>query len=171
MKKVSLSMESFVTLLLLHLAKNTKIIDFNNPDNRYACIPFAYKEIIQNILCAENRWKEMFSCLINIEEYFDVHFLWESKMSNMMDNILKKMGKTVVCDFERDKFLVPFDIVEINLLSKNYNNKIINDRMDHFTNLLNAYIYTREFKENHYDYSARSVVRMKKLNEEHIEKF
>lgn len=171
MNNVSLSMESFVTMMLLYLAKNTKIIDYNDPDKKYACIPFAYKEIIQNILCAENRWKEMFSCLINIDEYFDDHFLWESKMSNMMDDVLKKMGKTVVCDFERDKFLVLFDTVEINLLSKNYNNKIINDRMDHFTNLLNDYIYTREFKENHSDYSARSAVRMKKLNEKKIEKF
>lgn len=164
MKKESLSMESFVTLMLLHLAKNTKIIDLNNPDNRYACIPFAYKEIIQNILCADNRWKEMFSCLIDIDEYFDDHFLWELKMSNIMDDVIKKMGKTVICEFVKDRFLVLFDSVEMELLSKKYNDKIVNDRMDHFTRLLTDYIYTREFKENHFDYSAKSVVKMRKLN-------
>jgi len=171
MKKVSLSMEAFVTLMLLHLAQKSEIVDLINTNYRYACIPFAYKEIIQNILCAENRWKEMFSCLIDIEEYFDDHFLWELKMSKALDDVLKKMGKTVKLDFIKDRFIVHFDVDEISLLSKKFNNIIINDRMGHFTNLLNDYIYTRRFKEEHFDYSASSVVKMKKLSEKQIEKF
>lgn len=171
MKNYSLSLEHFVTLMLIYLARKTQIIDLRNPNKKYACIPFAYKEIIQNILYAENRWKDMFSCLINVEEYFDDHFLWENKMSIALECVLKKLGKNVECDFEKDKLLIVFTDEELNELMKKYNNRNINNRMDHFTNLLNDYIYTREFKENFHNYSAKSVEKVRLLNQKKIENF
>lgn len=163
MKNKCLSLYDFVTLMLIHLAKKSQIIDMRYQDLKYACIPFAYKEIIQNILCAENRWKEMFSTIINVNEYFDDHFRWETLMSNTLDKVIKNMNKTVIVDFVRDKFIITFTDDEINNLIKQYPNEKINNSVDHFTNLLNDYIYTREYKENFYDYSSRSVEKMRIL--------
>ena len=158
-----LSLEDFVTLMLIHLAKKEMIIDFRYPNLKYACIPFAYKEIIQNILCAENRWKEMFSILIDVNKYFDNHFGWEIEMSNTLDKVIKNMRKTVKVDFIRDKFIITFSNDELDNLIKKYPNEEINTTMDHFTNLINDCIYTREHKENFYDYSSRSVEKMRIL--------
>lgn len=171
MKHKCLSLYDFVTLMLIHLAKNSQIIDIVNTNLKYACIPFSYKEIIQNILCAENRWKEMFSKLINVDEYFDDHFGWEINMSNTLDKVIKNMNKTVKVDFVRDKFIITFTNDEINNLIKQYPNEEINNSMDHFTNLLNDYIYTREFKEEFHNYSATSVEKMRVLRNKQIIKY
>lgn len=171
MENKCLSLYDFVTLMLIHLAKNSQIIDVTNPNLKYACIPFSYKEIIQNIFCAENRWKEMFSKLINVDEYFDDHFGWEINMSNTLDKVIKNMNKTVNVDFVRDKFVITFTDDEINNLIKQYPNEEINNSMDHFTNLLNDYIYTREFKEEFYNYSAISVEKMRVLRNKQISKY
>ena len=171
MNNKCLSLYDFVTLMLIHLAKKSQIIDMRYPDLKYACIPFAYKEIIQNILCAENRWKEMFSTLINVDEYFDNQFGWEIEMSNTLDKVVKNMGKTVTVDFVRDKFIITFTNDELNNLIKQYPNEEINNSMDHFTNLLNDYIYTREFKEEFHNYSAKSIEKMKILRDKQIRKY
>jgi len=138
MENKCLSLYDFVTLMLIHLAKNSQIIDVTNPNLKYACIPFSYKEIIQNIFCAENRWKEMFSTIINVDEYFDDHFVWEINMSNALDKVIKNMNKIVKVDFVRDKFIITFTDDEINNLIKQYPNEEINNSMDHFTNLLTS---------------------------------
>ncbi len=171
MKNKCLSLYDFVTLMLIHLAKKSQIIDIRYSHLKYACIPFAYKEIIQNILCAENRWKEIFSTLINVDEYFDDHFGWEIEMSNTLDKVVKNMGKIVKVDFVRDKFIITFTNDELNNLIKKYPNEEINNSMDHFTNLLNDYIYTREFKEEFHNYSAISVEKMRVLRNKQISKY
>ena len=171
MEKKCLSLYDFVTLMLIHLAKKSQIIDIRYPHLKYACFPFAYKEIIQNILCAENRWKEMFSTLINVNEYFDDHFGWEIEMSNALDKVIKNMGKTVTVDFVRDKFIITFTNDEITNLIKQYPNEEINNSVDHFTNLLNDYIYTRYFKEELDNYSSISVEKMRVLRDKKISKY
>lgn len=171
MKNKCLLLDDFVTLMLIHLAKKEMIIDIRYPNLKYACIPFAYKEIIQNILCAENRWKDMFSILIDVDEYFEDHFGWEINMSNTLDKVIKNMRKTVRVDLVRDKFIITFTNDELNNLIKKYPNEEINNSMDHFTNLLNDYIYTRDFKENFYNYSAKSVEKMRVLKDKQISKY
>lgn len=41
--------------------------------------------------------------------------------------------------------------------------------MDHFTNLLVDYIYTREFQENQYDYYASAVKKMHDIREKQLD--
>ena len=171
MENKCLSLDDFITLMLIHLAKKELIIDIRYPNLKYACIPFAYKEIIQNILCAENRWKEMFSKIIDVDEYFDSHFSWERQMSNTLDRVIKEMGKTVQVNFYSDKFIIAFTNDELDQLIKNYPDDEIHSTMDHFTNLLNNYIFTREHKENFFDYSAKSVEKMKILEKKRESKY
>lgn len=163
-----LSLNDFLTLLLVHLANNSEWVDKNNPKNKYACIPFAYKEIIQNILCAENGWKEKFSVLINVDEYFDNHFIWEMNMSDSLDTLLTDLGKTVVPDFQRDQFVIAFTDSEVSQIMKKYSDVDTNDVMEHFARLLNDFIYTRRFKEEFINYSSKSVEHMKLLRRKEV---
>ena len=67
-----------------------------------AVIPVDYKQRIENILCAENGWKEKFSILIDTDEYFQDHFAWEQKLAIQIKNILQQIGKNYEYNFEGD---------------------------------------------------------------------
>lgn len=161
--KFVLSMEDFTILMLGMLAKNSKLKDLNNPDNKIACLPFNYKQIIENILCANNAWKDKFSLLINIDDYFYDHFSWEMSLSFMIEEVLKKFDKEIKCDFVNDLFKIEFSSAEVNDILNKYNNEYLLDTMNHFTSLLTDYIYTRHFQERFCDYSARAVKKMHDL--------
>ena len=164
----TIKIEDFVYLLLATLGTKPQIIDLNDRNKEIVSIPSNYKQRIQNILCAENRWKEMFSCLINIEEYFDNHFAWENELARTLKIILQVMHKEVVYDFERDLLLITFTEEEIATIMNRYDDEEIKNSMDHFTNLLTDYIYSTEFQEHHYDYYAHSVKKMHDLYESEI---
>ena len=164
----NLKIEDFAYLLLGTLGTKSQIINLNDRDKRIVSLPSNYKQRIQNILCAENRWKEMFSGLINIEEYFDNHFAWEIELAKALKNVLVEMGKNIEYDFVNDSLIITFAKEEIESILSRYENEELVTNMDHFTNLLTDYIYTREFQENHYDYYASSIKRMHELLEAKI---
>lgn len=146
--KECLNLNDFVYLMLAHLASNSPIIDLNNPSNKYICLPATYKQIIENILYAKNGWYNDFSSLINMDEYFEDHFLWEQQMSEELKNVLNNLDKKMEYDFERDNILIIITENELSEIRKKYNNEEINNKMDHFTNLLTSYTYTREYQKN-----------------------
>ena len=159
-----IKIEDFVYLLLGTLGTKPTIIDLNNRDKIIVSIPSNYKQIIQNILCAENRWKEMFSCLIDVEEYFDNHFAWENLLAQTLKKVLKDMNKNVLYDFERDSLIINFTKEEVSDILNRYKSDELKNTVDHFTNLLTDYIYTREYQEEHHDYYAKSVKKMHDLS-------
>ena len=167
--KKTLSIEEFVELLLATLANNPKIISLEDKENKIAALPTNYKQIIENILCAENRWNEMFSILIDTEDYFDDHFTWEYELAITFKEILKKLNKKVEYDFLRDNLLISFNKNEINIIMEKYQDEYLKNTMEHFANLLTDFIYTRRFQEQFYDYSALAVQKMKKLYEKELE--
>lgn len=144
---VPLELTDFIHLLLITLAKNSKYYDFKNPTIKYACLPANYKEIINQILSERNGWHEKFSVLIDIEEYDKDHLKWEEKMSLTFKKILKDLGKTIEYNLEYDRLIIPFKTIELLKQMEKYNDEKINDIMEHFTNLLTSYVYTREYKE------------------------
>jgi len=162
----SLPIEEFVTLLLAILANDSKMIDLDNKDKKIVSLPSNYKQIIENILCAENGWKEKFSILIDTEDYFDDHFGWETNLAFALEKVLKELNKDVCYNFLTDRILVEFNQKEIDMIIDKYQDEYLKNTMNHFANLLNDYIYTRSFQEKFYDYSALAVDKMKKLNRE-----
>ena len=158
-----ITIEDFVYLLLATLANKSKIIDLSDRSKKIVSIPSNYKQIIENILCAENRWNEMFSRLIDVEKYFDDHFDWERELAITLRIVLETMNKNIEYDFERDLLLINFTQEEIEKIMNRYEDEDLKNTMDHFSNLLTDYIYTREFQEEHYDYSACSVRKMHDL--------
>ena len=161
--KKTLSLNEFTILMIATLADNSKIIDWENRDKRIAVLPVDYKQRIENILCAENGFKEKFSILIDIDEYFQDHFAWEEKLAIQIKNFLQRMGKDFEYDFVMDSIRISFTQKEIGLILSNYRNNNIKKIMRHFTSVMGDNIYTREFQEHFYDYNSRSVLYMKRL--------
>lgn len=161
-EKKCLSLEDFTILMFGVLAKNSKIHDLDDFYKKIACLPFNYKQNIENILCADNRWKDMFSILLDVDDYFYDHFAWEMNFSYMINKVLGDFNKKIECDLVMDRFRVCFTNDEVNYILSKYDEEVIN-RMDHFTNLITDYIYTRQFQEMFYDYSANSVKKMQDL--------
>ena len=155
----TLEINDFTTLLLGTLAQESLIFDLNNPNQKIAFLPFSYKQIIENILCAENGWKEEFSSLIDIEEYFDDHFAWEHKLTYEIQEVLNTLNKKLEIDLKYDRLLITFTQEELNLILAKYP-KVIKNKMNHFANLLTGYIYTREYQEKFNDFYATSVAKM-----------
>lgn len=162
MKKV-LSLNDFTILMIATLANNSKIIDWENRDKKIAVIPVDYKQRIENILCAGNGFKERFSILIDINEYFQDHFAWEQQLAMQIKTFLQQMGKKFEYDFVMDSINISFTRKEISLMLSHYKDDNVKDIMCHFTSLIDDNIYTREFQEQFIDYNARSVQYMKKF--------
>ena len=159
----ALSLNGFAILLIVTLANNSKVIDLINKDNKVAVIPVDYKQRIENIMCAENGWKDRFSVLIDIDEYFDDHFAWEQQLALQIKNVLQQMNKNFEYDFLRDSINISFSQGEIDLILSHYKNDNVKNIMNHFASLISDYIYTREFQEQFHDYNSRSIQYMKKL--------
>lgn len=161
--KDTLSLNDFTILMIATLADNSKFIDFANRDKRIAVIPVDYKQRIENILCAENGWKEEFSILINIDEYFEDHFAWEQQLATQIKAVIERLGKNFEYDFLGDSINISFIQKEIDFILSNYKDENMKNIMNHFTSLLSDFIYSRTFQEEFHDYSSRSVQYMKKL--------
>lgn len=167
-RNCTLSLNDFVFLMFAMLAKNSKLNDLKDSNIKIACLPFNYKQIIENILCADNGWKEKFSILIDIDEYFDDHFGWEMNLAYVISNVLNSLNKKIDYDLVMDRFSVSFTSDEVDAVLSKYNDEKLLNTMAHFTNLLTNLIYTRQFQEQFYDYSARAVKKMHDLYEMEI---
>lgn len=154
----ALDLSDFVKMLLITLASTSK------SDQKVAYLPTNYKQIIQNIICADNDWKDEFSLLIDMDEYFEDHFSWELNLSIALKESLEELKKTVKYNFEKDALEINFTKTELDLMMKKYDDKSVINVMNHFASLLVSKIYTREFQEDFYDYNAISVLKMKELN-------
>ena len=86
----------------------------------------------------------------------------------MISNVLNSLNKKIDYDLVMDSFRVSFTTDEVNDILSKYNNEKLLNTMDNFTNLLTDLIYTRQFQERFYDYSARSVKKMHDLYEMEI---
>jgi len=156
-RKNVIKLTDFVSLLFATLACNSKIKDKNN---KIVFLPANYKQIIENILCADNGWRDEFSCLIDMDDYFEDHFDWEFRLSLVIKNMLFEMNKSFDYNFECDLLLFSFSKEEIEKIMNSFQNDKLKNIMNHFANLLVDYIYTREYQENFYDYSAVAVKKM-----------
>lgn len=159
-KRKVLDIKDFVYLLLATLAKNTKIIDSRDKNKKIISLPIQYKQIIENILCADNCWNEKFSILIDIEEYFRDHFVWEIKLAAALKEALIGLDKTFEYGFEVDQLFICFTQDEINTILSRYQDEELKKVMNHFANLLVDFIYTREYQETYHDYYASAVRKM-----------
>lgn len=158
--KLPLEINEFVDLMLATMAEASRITDPKFPTDKKISLPTNYKQRIENILCSGNNWKNRFSQLINIDEYFSDHFEWESKLAKTLKNKLIKAGKIAEYSFETDSLLITISKKEIDKIYERFPDNNLRSAMKHFTSLLQDFIYTREFQERFYDYSADAVAKM-----------
>lgn len=157
----TLSVEEFAELMLASLANKDK----SNSEIKKAELPSNYKQIIQNIMCACNGWSEKFREFIDANEYFYDNFYWEFTLVNAIELFLIKLNKKYTYDFKTERIIIEFTDEEIKTILKKYPEDMC-ENMDHFTNLLIDYIYTREYQEKFIDYSAAAIKTMKMIKKE-----
>ena len=165
MKRV-LSKKQFCLLLLAKLAEKTPIIQAKagNKDKLICCLPARYKQNIQNIICEQNGWTEKFSNLIDVEEYFNDHFAWESNLSNALEEVLKELKKSYKYNFYHDRIEITFTQEEVDAILNKFT-KPVRENMDHFANLVGDYMYTRQHQEAFRPEDEKSIKLMHDLNE------
>lgn len=169
--KKNLDLTDFTYLLLATLAKKNIRYDGirYNKNIKTAVLPLYYKEVIERILCNPNRWKYMFSVLIDMDDYFNDHFIWELKFSRELDKVVGELNKKMILDLECDQILIKFSNEEIEEILAKYSDidEEVKKRLDHFTNLLNDVIFERQFVEEFYrdrNFTAIHLEEIEKYN-------
>lgn len=164
MSKDTLSLKQFTYLMLVSLADNSSIIDLKRPHIKICALPSNYKQCIENILCAPNKWKEMFSKLIDVEKYFDDHFAWERELSKNIKQVLTELKKEIKYDLRSDNLLIEFKQNEIDAILKQFR-MVRQCEMRHFSNLITSGMYQRWQQHEIFDYSARAIATMKEYKQ------
>ena len=164
MNKNALSLKQFTYLMLASMAENSTIIDLKRPNIKICALPSNYKQCIENILCAPNRWKEIFSKLIDVEKYFDDHFAWERELSKNIKQVLTELKKEIKYDLRSDNLLIEFKQNEIDAILKQFR-MVRQCEMKHFSNLITSGMYQRWHQHEIFDHSAKAIAKMKEIKE------
>lgn len=139
-----IDMEKFVMLLLADLASKSPITCFDNPNKKIACLKTDYKRIIEKIMYEENGWGIKFAQLIDIKQYYNNQLEWENEFSLNISKILEKLNKQITYNFLFDNIEIIFTEREINNIKSLYDEDFLKI-MDHFSNLLSSYIFSRKY--------------------------
>jgi hypothetical protein len=140
-----MDIKDFAYLLLAMMANKSKKINLLDKNIKTLSLPCSYKETIEKIIGENVGWRESFSVLIDVEEYSYNNYAWEEKFSKCLKEILKEMGKKVEYDLVYDRIEVEFKQEEIDKILEKYTDEKINNKMDHFTNLLASQCFTRSY--------------------------
>ena len=162
--KKTMELKEFTYLFLATLANNTKIINLRDQSVKTIKLPVDYKQIFSNIMYAGNGWDEEFSGFIDTNEYFNNHFAWETKFANCLKETLKEMNKAYKYDFVEDALFIEMRQSEVEAILSLFPNEKVRNTMDHFTNLLVDYIYTRDFAERYHDYRGSTSATIRDIN-------
>ena len=96
-----------------------------------------------------------------------VLLLLELIFSKTLIDVLNNLNKQVSYDIINDRILIPFKQEEIDLIMNKYQDIELKNHMIQFISLLTDYIYTREFQEEFYGYSASTIKRVKELRKDY----
>ena len=80
-----------------------------------------------------------------------------------MLKVADELGRTFTFDIVHEYMSIGFFMREIHEIYNKYDKKILSE-MSHFVHLMMDPIYSRKFKEEFVDYSAKSVKKMRKIN-------
>lgn len=157
-----MKIDDFALYFLARLTKAQCVIDLNDKNSVIISIPSNYKDTIEDILNSNDSWKEEFSCLIDMEEYFMDHYAWEKKFAVSLEKIFNILGKKAEYNLQSDTMNIRFTKEEAKVMLEETDNPELNSIMDHFVNLVQAYEYTRDYKKFKENFDA-SVLKMKKI--------
>lgn len=141
----AMDIKDFTYLLLAMLADKSKVINLKDKSVRTISLPNTYKESIEKIMYQGNGWEKDFSILIDTEEYFANHYNWEDKFSRCLKEVLKELDKKVEYDVVNDRIYIDFKQEEIDNILVRFQDEETNDKMDHFSNLVTDFSFTRGY--------------------------
>ncbi len=157
-----MNIDDFVLLLLARLSKSPKMIDLNGKNNVIVSIPSNYKDIIENILTSNEKWKNEFSVLIDMNEYFNDHYEWENKLAISLEKILTVLEKKLDYNLKTEMLEISFSKSEMDAILSEMNDEHLSSVMDHFVFLLHDFSYSRDYRRFKEKNDA-VVLRLKKL--------
>ena len=142
----AMNIKDFTYLLLATLADKAKVINLKNKSVRTISLPNTFKESIEKIMYQGNGWEKDFSILIDAEEYFSNHYAWEYRFSRCLKEVLKELDKQIEYDVVNDRLCIDFTQEEVDNILVKYQDEEINDKMDHFSNLVVDFVFTRGYQ-------------------------
>lgn len=157
-----MNIDDFVLLLLARLSKSPKMIDLNGKNNVIVSIPSNYKDIIENILTSNEKWRSEFSVLIDMNEYFNDHYEWEKKLAVSLEKILTVLEKKLDYNLKTEMLEISFSKSEMDAILSEMNDEHLSSVMDHFVFLLHDFSYSRDYRRFKEKNDA-VVLHMKKL--------
>lgn len=141
-----MNIDDFVLLLLARLSKSPKMIDLNGKNNVIVSIPSNYKDIIENILTSNEKWRSEFSVLIDMNEYFNDHYEWEKKLAVSLEKILTVLEKKLDYNLKTEMLEISFSKSEMDAILSEMNDEHLSSVMDHFVFLLHDFSYSRDYR-------------------------
>lgn len=139
-----IDMRHFVLLLPADLASKSKTV----PNDNIAYLPMDYKQRIQDIMLEANGWEIHFSKLIPIETYYEYQRKYEEKLGKMLKKVIQELRKPIEYDIENEVIKIPFTKEEIEKIKNDYDSETLKI-MDHFTNLISNYSFSRNYELDH----------------------
>lgn len=153
--ETTMDIYDFANLMLAMTTFKKDVINLwasKEEEKQYARLPLNFKQVIESILTTKNGWKDEFAPLINMDEYFENHFVWEMELGNAIVEIAEDLNTPIVFDLETDVLSIEYSKETVETIMAQYSIET-RELMDHFVNLLLNIIYTREFQESHLGYN------------------
>lgn len=156
-------MKGFATLLLADLASKEEISQ--NGEVKHAHLPMDYKNRIEKIMYEENEWGIKFSGLLDINEYYEHQIDWEQELGKTISNVINELGKKdqTTYNLELDTIEIIFTDEEIKEIKSRYDEETL-EIMDHFSNLIDDYSFSRELEIDRREMDRNSK---RRINQQH----
>ena len=139
-----MDINNFALLLLADMASKSKIFYSDKRNSMTASLPLNYCEIIEKIMYEENGWGIKFAELIDIYSYYENQSDWEMELGATISKILQDEKLKSDLDLECSHLNIHFTKAQIEEIKSRFDEEAL-DIMDHFSNLLGAYVYTRQW--------------------------
>lgn len=139
-----MDINNFALLLLADMASKSKIFYSDKRNSKTASLPLNYCEVIEKIMYEENGWGSKFAELIDIYSYYENQSDWEMELGAAISKILQDEKLKSDLDLEYSYLNIHFTKTQIEEIKSRFDEETL-DIMDHFSNLLGAYVYTRRW--------------------------
>ncbi len=139
-----MDINNFALLLLADMASKSKIFYSDKQNSMTASLPLNYCEVIEKIMYEENGWGIKFAELIDIYSYYENQSDWEMELGAAISKILQDEKLKSDLDLEYSYLNIHFTKTQIEEIKSRFDEETL-DIMDHFSNLLGAYVYTRQW--------------------------
>ena len=167
MKQLPMNINVFTELLISKLAQQSEI--FKNSDMKVAKLPDEYKEKIKMVLFLWPDTEKIFSSLIDVERYFLNNTIWEENFSTAINDFIYRFNLDCEYNFELNRIEIAMKKDIINKITAKFKDTKYNDKMNCFLEAMNDIIFSKNYREETFDYYPLANEKVKTLSKRPIE--